>query len=244
MARPLIGIVAALHRENRLAFYGLLPAYTQAVAEAGGLPVMIVPNLDQASLRDLYDRLDGVLLAGGADIDPALYGMSSDAESFGVYGVDSTRDQVEVHLAQWAQQEDKPLLGICRGAQMINVALGGTLYRDIAKEYAHPKQIDHALWGKFPRDHYGHAVNINPESRLAAALAGETHAPVNSLHHQAIRDLAPLLRVSARSEDDLVEGVEIPDARFFLAVQWHPEELIERSTAMRNLFKAFVDSAR
>ncbi|HRE47491.1 MAG TPA: gamma-glutamyl-gamma-aminobutyrate hydrolase family protein [Aggregatilineales bacterium] len=241
--RPLIGIIAALHHEHGVAFYGLLPAYANAVARAGGLPLLIVPTIDEASLRATYERLDGVLMAGGADVDPALYGMPQNPSAFRVYGVDTARDSAESEVVKWAFRDDKPFLGICRGAQIANVALGGSLYRDIEREFPGGGGVKHDLWGVFPRDHYGHTITLNAESRLAEVLDGATTLPVNSLHHQALRDVAAPLRVVALAEDGVIEGVESATSRFFLAVQWHPEELTEKSEPMLGLFKAFVTAA-
>lgn len=243
MGRPLIGIIAASHFDNGVFFYGLLPAYSKSVAQAGGLPLMIAPDIGEEALRAVYERLDGVLLAGGGDIDPALYGMA-DGNGLGIYGISRERDLAEINLVKWALADDKPTLGICRGCQIVNVALGGTLYRDIPKEYPAFTGVDHSLWGKKPRDFYAHAVTVAPTTRLAAALGSDGTMPVNSLHHQALRDIAPELRINATAEDGIVEGVEIPDARFFVAVQWHPEELTGRSAPMRHLFESFVAAAQ
>jgi putative glutamine amidotransferase len=244
MTKPLIGVVAALHYEKGNPFYGLLPAYSKAVSEAGGLPVLIVPNLPEGALRDLYERLDGVLLAGGADISPSRYGMPTDDM---VYGVDESRDAAEIELAVWAKDEDKPLLGICRGFQMMNVALGGSLYRDIPREYQ-GQPLDHSWWGKAPRHHIAHEVTVQAETRLAEALDDSLYRHggqigVNSLHHQALRHIAPALRIAAVAPDGVVEGGELPDLRFYMGVQWHPEELIAHSAQMRNLFLSFVKAA-
>jgi putative glutamine amidotransferase len=209
------------------------------VVKAGGLPVLIAPNVGQETLRHIYERIDGVLLAGGGDIQPALYGMDS---SHLAHEVDRERDLAEINVVHWAAADDKPLFGICRGCQVINVALGGTLYRDIQAEYPGYNGIDHALWDKFPRDHIAHTVSVEPTTHLAAVI-GVSRPPVNSLHHQALRDIAPGLAVSAHAEDGLTEGIEIPRARFFIGVQWHPEELYDTSEPMRRLFVAFIDAS-
>jgi putative glutamine amidotransferase len=244
-AKPLIGVVAALYQRYGADIYGLRPAYTDAVLAAGGLPVLIVPNGDPTSLRAIYERVDGVLLAGGADIDPARYGMAGDGL---VEQADNVRDSDEIALANWAYQEEKPLLGICRGMQMINVALGGSLYRDIGHEYTAGSPADHSLSGKFPRDHVGHGVKVSPDSALAQALGTASPLGVNSLHHEALRQVAAPLRVVAVADDGIVEGVEADPqqykGRFFMGVQWHPEELAAKDEAMRALFAAFVNAVR
>lgn len=238
MGKPLIGIVCGPHFEcdNSNVFYGLYPAYSKSVEMAGGLPVMVMPTLPVESLRAIYERLDGVLMAGGGDIDPAAYGMSEDSL---VSEVDTARDSAEFQMTRWAVEDNKPLLGICRGCQVANVALGGTLYRDIKAEYPGYDGIRHDNWGKFPRNHRAHTVSVKSDSHLAAALGVPT-VPVNSLHHQALRDVAPSLVVTASAPDGVIEAVELPDKRFFVAVQWHPEELTKESEQMRCLFESFV----
>jgi putative glutamine amidotransferase len=239
--KPLIGITCGA-RQNKegISFYGILPAYTKSVAAAGGLPVLITPTSDVQLLREIYERMDGVLLAGGGDVDPLIYGMTDDGL---VHAVDADRDAAEIAIARWAAAEDKPLLGICRGCQVANVALGGTLYRDIEKEYPGYNGLDHDQWGKAPRHHLAHPVTVEAGTKLAAAI-GTQQVQVNTLHHQALRDVAPQLSVSASAIDGLIEGVEIPDARFFVGVQWHPEELAEYNEPMRRLFQTFIESAR
>lgn len=242
MRKPFIGIVCGLYQNERsenTPYYAIPAAYTKAIAEAGGLPVLIAPNIGELAIREIYERLDGVLIAGGGDVDPACYGMTADNL---VHGVDPLRDRAEIDLTRWSAADDRPLLGICRGCQITNVALGGTLYRDIQTEYPGYNGLDHDLWGKVPRDYLAHSINIRPETHLASLL-GESVPQVNSLHHQALRDVAPPLSVSATADDGLIEGVEIPQARFFVGVQWHPEELTDHSEAMRRLFAAFVKAA-
>jgi putative glutamine amidotransferase len=246
VSRPLIGIICGPHYEDGALFYGLLPTYARSVAAAGGLPVLIVPAVDEATLRETYQRMDAVLMAGGADVDPVHYGMEMTPK---VYGVDPWRDHAELSVIRWAAQDDKPLLGICRGCQMMNVALGGTLYRDIPSEYPDFTGVNHSLHGAVARKEPAHRVDIFANSRLAAALAvPEGALAVNSMHHQAVRDVAPSLKVSALSEDGIVEAIELPEARFFIGVQWHPEELLqselESRAAMERLFRAFVEAAR
>ncbi|PJF34161.1 MAG: gamma-glutamyl-gamma-aminobutyrate hydrolase, partial [Candidatus Thermofonsia Clade 1 bacterium] len=145
------------------------------------LPVLIVPVVDETTLRETYERMDAVLMAGGADVDPIHYGMEMTPK---VYGVDPLRDQAELTLIRWAAQEDKPLLGICRGCQMINVALGGTLYRDIPAEYPDFTGVNHSLSGAVARKQPAHAVDIFANSRLAQAMAVPAgRLAVNSMHH-------------------------------------------------------------
>ncbi|MEP7285992.1 MAG: gamma-glutamyl-gamma-aminobutyrate hydrolase family protein [Chloroflexota bacterium] len=240
MAKPLIGITCGIRQSSKKeAFYGVLPAYTRSVAMAGGLPILITPDLDQVSLREIYDRVDGVLFSGGGDVDADRYGMANDDL---VQSIQSDRDATEIELARWAAAENKSVFGICRGVQVVNVALGGTLYRDIATEYPGYTGQQHDMWEKAPRGFEAHPVQIEDGTQLAAILGTQT-VKVNTLHHQALREVAPNLRVSAYADDGLIEGVELPHARFFVGVQWHPEEMTEYSETMRRLFSAFVAAA-
>ncbi len=240
MAKPLIGITcSAFTRDTGDLCYGVMPAYTRSVAMAGGLPLLIAPNIDQDTLREIYERVDGVLLSGGGDVDPTHYGM--DSGGLAEY-VNPDRDRVEIDVARWAAAEDKPLFGICRGQQVVNVALGGTLYRDIEKEYAGNNGLDHDLSSKTGRGEVAHSVMIDEGTKLSTLL-GAHEVDVNTMHHQSVREIAPTLSVSAIAVDGVVEGIELPGARFFVAVQWHPEEMTTYSEPMRRLFAAFVDAA-
>src|SRR5258707_4485752 len=187
MPKPLIGVTCGVHeRATGELFYGVLSAYTEAVAMAGGLPLLIAPNLGEETLHEIYERVDGVLLTGGGDVDPSLYGMADDGS---VHNIRRERDVTEINVTRWAAADDKPLFGICRGIQVANVALGGTLYRDIAIEYPGYNGVEHDQWGKFPRGHEAYAVEIDPGTQLAQAL-GTSTVNVNTLHHQALRDVA------------------------------------------------------
>jgi putative glutamine amidotransferase len=240
MRRPLIGITCGQRGIQAAPFYGVRPTYIGSVAKAGGLPILIASNVDQETLRSIYERVDGVLLSGGGDIQPALYGMDA---SNHVHEADRGRDVAEINVVRWAAADDKPLFGICRGCQVINVALGGTLYRDIRAEYPGYNGIEHAQGNKFPRDYLAHTVSVEPTTHLATVI-GEPRPPVNSLHHQGLRDIGPGLIVSAHAEDGLAEGIEIAGTHFFVGVQWHPEELYDASEPMRRLFAAFIDATR
>jgi len=238
--KPLIGLTCTLRQDSeRMPFYGVGSPYILALEVAGGLPVLVPPNLDSATLHELYARLDGILLIGGGDVDPAIYGLNTD-DGVNLRSVDHYRDAAEIALTRWAFEDDKPLLGVCRGIQVMNVALGGTLYRDLKVEFA--TTVDHDLDGVGQRRIEGHTVTVSPDSTLAALL-GSTEIPVNSMHHQAIATLAADLTPVAVAPDGIVEGVEHKGARFFVGVQWHPEELYTYSDAMKHLFEGFVAQA-
>jgi putative glutamine amidotransferase len=214
----------------------LVEAYVQAVAGGGALPVLIPLGLARPQLAALVARLDGLVFSGGGDIAPARYGGVPHPL---VAGVDPDRDQVELDLFAEAMARRRPLLGICRGMQLMNVALGGTLYEDVLAQ--HPGGIKHQYWPDMPRDRLSHEVTIAPQSRLAAIL-GSTRAAVNSLHHQGVRRLADGLVATAHAPDGLIEAFELPEHPFALAVQWHPEWL-PPAAAMAPLFAALTAAA-
>lgn len=237
---PLIGVITdqkPVGASNR-PFIGSYPDYLDCVAAAGGLPVLIPLGLPADALRGIFERLDGVLLTGGADVAPALYGETVVHEK--VYGISPLRDEAEIQVSRWAAEDDVPLFGICRGHQVVNVALGGTLVVDI------PSQIDTAIPHDFPDgtplDIYAHPVAIVPGSHLAG-IVGAVDLTVNSWHHQSVRKAGQDLIVSAHAPDGVVEATERPGARFLLTVQWHPEKLYATDPAMAALFRAFVEAA-
>lgn len=237
--QPLIGITTALYtrQDNGRRYHQAYAPNAFAVERAGGLPLLIPAGLQPAAVRALYDRVDGLLIPGGGDINPARYHAVANPLTT---GIDDDRDQLEITVAQWAAADDRPLLGICRGHQLVHVALGGALVQDIASEMAtgirHDNPVDR------PRDLI-HAVGIAPDSRLAEVV-GDVSVMVNSLHHQAVARPAPDLRVTAHAPDGLIEASELPDRRFYLAVQWHPEDLVANDPAMLRLFEALVEAAR
>ncbi len=238
MPAPLIGLTSNFSppSEGKLGTITIGEAYIQAVLRAGGLPVVIPVGLSESETEALFSRLDGILLTGGGDIHPDLF---QGAPHPRVYGIDERRDQLEIRLVQLAADRGKPFLGICRGIQVINVALGGTLYTDIGGQMAGASRHDY--YPDIPRGFLAHAVSVAPGSRLAGCLGGE-HFEVNSLHHQGIERLASGLVAVAHAPDSLVEGVELPGHPFGLGVQWHPEWLQEHAS-QRQLFQGLVQAA-
>jgi putative glutamine amidotransferase len=213
-------------------------AYIRAVQQAGGVPVLLPPQLDADSLDVLWSRLDGIVLTGGGDIDPRRFGETPHAS---VYDVSAARDDLELTLSRRSVEDDVPLLAICRGVQVLNVALGGTLYQDIPSDI--PGSLLHSQ--KAPRMEPTHPVKVMGEGTRLGAIAGAPELAVNSMHHQAIRTLGEGLRDVAWAPDGVIEAVELPgDDRFVLGVQWHPEELVGHDDAARRLFAAAVDAAR
>lgn len=238
MPRPLIGLT--VHPDDdpdRVNLDQLLAQIIQGVERAGGLPTLVPLGLADETLRDLSARLDGLLLTGGGDVDPARYGAEPHP-SLG--GVSAERDRTEHALVLWATRTaPRPLFGICRGAQVLNVAWGGSLYRDIASELS--GAIQHNYLAETHARQRPHAIQVAEDSLLARLLE-QPLLNVNSLHHQGLRAVAPGLRVTARAADGLAEAVEVPGHAFALAVQWHPECLPE-APEQRRLFEAFVEAA-
>jgi putative glutamine amidotransferase len=238
---PVIGITCTEfpmeHDPLRLRL-GQNQTYLRAVVRAGAAPLLIPHLTDVSMLRALYENLDGLLLSGGGDIDPAYFGEANHEK---LRRVSPDRDETELLLARWAMEGGLPLLAICRGIQVLNVALGGSLYQDIQAQVPGAEKHD---WGTgYPRDHLPHQIRIMPQMRLADII-GATDLPVNSMHHQALKEVAPGLAVVARAPDQVIEAVEAPAHPFAIGVQWHPEELAPKDARAQRLFDAFVEACR
>ncbi len=239
-SRPLIGLTTyrkTAAQANPIALYALMPSYVEAIIAAGGVPVLIPLGLDETALQTLLTRLDGLLFTGGGDIAGEHYGSANPGL---IFDIDTDRDRVELFLARAAVASDKPLLAICRGHQILNVALGGSLYEDVLRLM--PSAIKHDYWSEHPRSFLSHEVTIDEDSTLARRL-GQTRLRVNSLHHQGVRELAPDLVAVAHAPDGLVEAVEVPGRRYAVGVQWHPENLLQVQPPMLSLFQGLVEAA-
>jgi putative glutamine amidotransferase len=237
--RPIVGITTSRHtltsRAEGNVVYISFVAYTDMVRRAGGIPIALVPGPpDEAA--SILDRIDGLVLSGGGDVDPDRYGGPGHHT---VYGVDTIRDEFEVALTLAARDLALPTLSICRGMQLMNVALGGTLIADIGDEG--PGFLEHRRIDE-PASTRQHAVEIEPGTTTAKAL-GATTVEVNSLHHQAIRDVAASLVVTGRAPDGIIESVAPADDTWPMwAVQWHPESLVDDEASL-GLFRTFVAAA-
>ena len=238
MAAPLIGVTTSCERTPKHVDRAFLNAsYVRAVERAGGTPILLTPYHSPHAIEALWPRLAGILLTGGGDIAPARFREAAHPETS---LVSEERDALELDLvARRAVHEGVPLLAICRGLQVLNVALNGTLHQHVPDEYgtapAHAQEE--------PRSTRTHGVTIAADSALAR-VCGTTALRVNSFHHQAIKDLGDGLEAVAWADDKLVEAVEKPDAPgFLLAVQWHPEDLVDVDAAARQLFEALVHAA-
>jgi len=239
MTPPLIGVTTSAERTPKGVDRAFLnAAYVRAIERAGGIPVLLTPFHAPAAIEALWPRLDGLLLTGGGDIAPARFREPAHPETS---LISEERDALELDLVtRRAVDEGVPLLAICRGLQVLNVALDGTLHQHVPDVYG--AELKHAQ--EDMRNARTHGVTVARGSRLAEVV-GATELRVNSFHHQAINRLGDGLEAVAWSEDKLIEAVELPGAPgFVLAVQWHPEELVEVDEAARRLFAALIDAAK
>ncbi len=235
--KPIIAITTGRILSNsQILRVCLIDKYVQAIRLAGGIPVILPPTIDPVDIDGMQHRFSAILLTGGGDIAVEKFNGEPHAT---VSEVETDRDDLEIALVRFAYATKKPLLGICRGQQVMNVALGGDLYTHIASQYKQP--LKHDWFPNVARDYAAHSIHIENSSRLVDILYGE-ELKVNSLHHQAIKNLAQSLAASAHAPDGIIEAVESHDHPYFIGVQWHPEWLLN-SPAMLNLFRSFVDAA-
>jgi putative glutamine amidotransferase len=238
MVAPLIGVTTSVTVDAAPERAYVNGTYIRAVQAAGGIPLLLTSHFTPEVQAALWQRLDGLVLTGGGDIEPARFGKGWHPA---VADVSPARDELELGLTRRALADDVPVFAICRGIQILNVALGGTLVQDIPSEW--PNALVHAQ--KAPRHEPTHAVKVMGEGTLLGRVLGAPEVEVNSMHHQAIKRLGEGLREVAWAPDGIIEGVEMAgDERFVLGVQWHPEELVGHDQAARNLFDALVDAAR
>lgn len=236
--RPVIGVTSDYNGGDRPEFGGKEPTafirtrYINAIEACGGVPMVLPPVNDAKMAKEILTRLDGLLLTGsGPDIDPALYG---ERQRFSFKKVDPKRTSLERELVKRACEKEMPILGICGGMQLLNVAGGGSLYQDI------PGQVPSAL----KHDHGGkpsHSIEIK-RGTLLARIVGQIQLFVNSSHHQGVKEVAPGYVVNAMAEDGVIEGIESADFPFVVGVQWHPEYLHQEDQS-RTIFKAFLKRA-
>jgi putative glutamine amidotransferase len=238
---PLIGIPCATYERNYpypLA-HGNNETYIRAVEQAGGAPILIPLLHNEQALRAIFAQLDGLLFAGGVDVDPALYG---EAPHPNLGRVNPEQDRVEFKLFEWARMSQMPVFAICRGFQVMNVVYGGTLYQDIDTQL--PSDHNHLeSYNQQERDLQSHRLDLLPDTKLVEYL-GTTTIPINTLHHQAIKDLAPDLRAIGWADDGLIEAIESTTEPWSIGVQCHPEELVKgRDGRWGGVFAAFVVAA-
>ena len=233
---PVIGIPGYWHESE--AILGRLAtavpdSYLRALLKVEAIPLIIPVIPHPRVLKQLFLMIDGLLLVGGPDLDPVHYRQSPLP---GLRKVTPARDAVELEVIRWALDADLPILAICRGIQVLNVAAGGTLWQDIASQI--PKAAKHDYHPNYPEDYRAHTIRAVANSRIADVV-GEDEVAVNSLHHQAIERVGQGLRATAFAPDGIIEAVEGTDTRWVVGVQWHPEWLVESDERMRRLFEAF-----
>jgi len=238
--RPIIGIVSRkipfFHQQRPYPRYGVAIEYCTAVQTAGGTPIIIAMTQDKLGLEASYQLLDGLLLPGGQDVNPRHYGEEPHRK---LDVVDPLRDLTELYLAQRALADDMPILGICRGTQLLNVAGGGTLWQDI-----HAQKDAECLrhFQDYTEEWPSHSVHIEDSTRLAE-IVGEQKVLVNSYHHQAVKDPAPDFRAVAFAPDGVIEGIESAKHTFVVGVQWHAELMYKNRDFNLALFRRHVEAA-
>lgn len=231
--KPVIGVIPLYDSEKNSLW--MLPGYMNIIEECGGIPLMLPLTTNEQQLTECIGLCHGFLLTGGQDVDPHLYGQNIRPECGEVC---HTRDFMESFIFRNALQSDTPILGICRGIQIMNVLLGGTLYQDLPTQ--HPSEICHAM--KPPYDRPVHNVTVL-ENTLLSSIIGNGNYAVNSYHHQAICDLANAAQAMAVSEDGLIEAICVPKKKFIVGIQWHPEYAYEKDPKCTALVQAFLDTA-
>lgn len=233
---PLIGITCGYEYTNVERFY-CNRSYVKSIEMAGGTPILFPALENKAQLSRLVDMVDGILLPGGYDLDPITFGEEP-LPGLGV--VDPVRDELELTVCRMALERNQPILGICRGLQLLNVAAGGRLYQDLPSQ-AERKLIQHRQTA--PRWFPSHEITIASGSVLKRIFNGISCLRVNSFHHQAVKDVAPGLVVTAVAKDGVIEAIESPTHKFVLGVQWHPEVMWETAPEQAAIFRAFVEAA-
>ncbi len=232
--KPIVGL-SPLYDEEKRGLW-MRPGYLDVLYACGAIPLVLPFQSDAVDVEQILSICDGLLLTGGADIQPHMYGQKPIPECG---PTQPNRDELEFRLLDKALYENMPMLGVCRGSQMLNVYLGGTLYQDLRTQL--PDSINHAM--EPPYESPCHKVTLVPGEPLEALL-GVSELPVNSIHHQAVRRLAPTLVPMARSLDGIIEGTWMPDKRFVWAVQWHPEWIWDVDDRQRLIVQRFVDACK
>ncbi len=232
--RPVIGVLPLVDDEKES--FWMLPGYFGGLKSAGAVPVMLSPSDNNDDINEYFKICRGFLFTGGQDTDPSIYGEKKLNDSVIPSKI---RDDTEKKILEKALENDVPVFGICRGIQFINAFLGGTLYQDLDSQYK--SGVNHHM--NKPYDSYCHKVTIDKKSTLFS-LIGKDEIKVNSIHHQAVKNLAPGLEITAVSEDGLIEAVNMPSKKFVRAVQWHPEYLYKKDENSRRIFGEFVSSCR
>ena len=230
---PIVGVTSSFNLVGHS--FCLEESYIEAIMESSGIPLIIPPQKSEEDIKKIFRQIDALLLPGGPDVDPIHFGEEPQYK----LEIDPERDNLELILAKMAFSEDKPILGICRGIQVMNIAAGADIYQDLIAQ--RPGTLVHKQ--NAPKWHSTHEVEIQPETMLLKIL-GESHLRVNSYHHQAVRKLAPGFRASALAKDGVIEAIENPSLNFALGVQWHPELMWKRYALFKRLFVALIRAAK
>lgn len=249
MSRPIIGITCDYDIGKQTS--QLYRGYYDAVLWAGGLPLLIADMggenpyihgknscIHGENIKQILNIIDGILFTGGQDVEPAYFGETVNPKSG---PINPYRDDLEIPLCRMAMERDIPILGICRGIQLMNIAMGGTIYQDLDSQWDKGKLQKHSQ--QAPEWYGSHEVELVNDSKLAEII-GDERPRVNSFHHQAIKDPAPCFEVTAKCGDGVAEGIESPSHPFVVGVQWHPERMWERDKRMLGIFKGLVEAAR
>lgn len=235
--RPIIGITPSLEEENELQNIQLNYIYAAALVEAGGLPVILPPFQEKGLIQECLTRIDGLLLSGGVDVDPLLFQEEPHPR---MGRIDPYRDFFELEAVRGIWELKKPCLGICRGCQVINMALGGSIFQDLElqKKEGLLKHTQQA-----PRWYPTHSVTVKDGS-LLHRIYGHSRLVVNSFHHQVVKEPPPHFQIAAWAPDGIIEAIEHTRDPFIIGVQWHPETLWEKDEKTRDLFRYFVNQAK
>lgn len=232
MKMAIIGVTPIINEKN----LQIRVKYINAISNANGVP-MILPKLDDvAQIKAQIDSIDGLLLSGGNDVDPTLYGEDPH-QKLGY--IEAGRDAYELKLIDYALEQGKPILGICRGAQILNVHQGGTMYQDIY-EQIESKVMGHSQ--QAVREFPSHEVTVTEGTKLYD-IVGQEKIRTNSFHHQANKVLPPHFVVSASTSDGVIEGIESTEHEFLIGLQWHPEDLYDNDEPSRKIFRKFIEIA-
>ena len=234
--KPVIGIIPLFDEEKDSIW--MVPGYMDGIRRAGAVPMILPLVCDQADLRQIKSMCSGYLFTGGHDVDPSLYGE----EKTGLCGpACMERDRLEQNVFRMAWEDHKAVLGICRGLQLINVLMGGTLFQDLPSEFQGTCCIEHHM--KPPYSRVCHQVELVQGGPLCKLL-GRNSMGVNSYHHQGIKKLAPGLKATAVAEEGLVEGIYAPDREYIQAVQWHPEFMSPGDADAGKIFRSFIEGSK
>jgi putative glutamine amidotransferase len=230
MRKPIIGVTSHVELDYK---HSLSSDYIKAIIDAGGVPVILPIWLD-SDVKQLANMLDGLVVTGGGDIDPTFFGEEPHPQ---LGTISPGRDSFEIAMINKMLELDKPILAICRGIQILNIALGGDMYQDIYSQNSQPL-LQHTQ--KATRSHLAHYVNVE-ENSLLAAIAGQTQFKVNTYHHQAVRNVPKPLVISGVASDGIIEAIESKEHKFVLGVQWHPEALAVNGNEIgKKIFIEFI----